>query len=144
MSGPSSDLEKKMEGGKVTILHIIIYIIQIFIYKDSFINLGHQYSMIYNLLQNIICMTLKQGNMVVLHNDNINNIHYKLGLNIDILFNHQESIHVVEYFEKHIKRPWIASLHFLGFTVRPVKSLHRFSILHQVVEILHKFGFLPK
>ncbi len=40
--------------------------------------------MIYNLSQNIICMTLKQGDMVVLHNDNINNIDYKLGLNIYI------------------------------------------------------------
>ncbi len=29
-------------------------------------------------------MTLKQGDMVVLHNDNINNIDYKLGLNIYI------------------------------------------------------------
>ncbi len=63
--------------------------------------------MIHNSLQNIIYMTLKQGNMVVLHNDKINNIHYKLGLNIYIyilLFTHLtvESIHVVEYFEKNI------------------------------------------
>ncbi len=40
--------------------------------------------MIHNSLQNIICMTVKQGDMVFLHNDNINNIHYKLGLNIYI------------------------------------------------------------
>ncbi len=29
-------------------------------------------------------MTLKQDSMVVLNNDNINNMHYKLGLNIYI------------------------------------------------------------
>ncbi len=40
--------------------------------------------MIHNSLQNIIYMTLKQGDMVVLHDDNINNIHYKLWLNIYI------------------------------------------------------------
>ncbi len=39
-------------------------------------------------------MTLKQDNMLFLHNDNINNIHYKLRLNLCIyllVFTHQWS-----------------------------------------------------
>ncbi len=40
--------------------------------------------MMHNALQNIICMTLKQGDIVILLTDNINNVHYKLELNIYI------------------------------------------------------------
>ncbi len=61
-------------------------------------------------------MILKQRDMVVLHDDNINNIHYKLGLNIYIgsyiiallisgtkkHYSSVKSIHVVEYFGKYI------------------------------------------
>ncbi len=63
--------------------------------------------MTHTLLQNIICKTLKQGDMIVLYSDSINNIHYKLGLNIyigiyNICYSSLEAINVVEYFYKHI------------------------------------------
>ncbi len=38
--------------------------------------------MMHNGLQTRIYMTLKEGDLVVLHNDNINHIYYKLELNI--------------------------------------------------------------
>ncbi len=47
------------------ITHVII--IEIFIYRDRFVNLGHQYYMIHNSLQNIIYKTLKPGGMIDLH-----------------------------------------------------------------------------
>ncbi len=64
--------------------------------------------MIHNSPQNILCTPLKQGDMIVVHNDNINNIHYKSGLNIYIgnytiwCYTSVDSIHVIEYFGQNI------------------------------------------
>ncbi len=44
----------------------------------------HWWSWSCDLYACITWMALKQSELVVLHNENINNIHYKLGLNIYI------------------------------------------------------------
>ncbi len=67
-------------------------------------------------------MTQKQGDMIVLHNDNINNIHYKLGYidSYTVVLFIRGDILVVEYNKKNITndetmnvlKSWIVNILF--------------------------------
>ncbi len=57
--------------------------------------------------------------------DNISNIPNVSGVSKTLLENLDNN---------NENRPWIAGLSFLGFCVRPVKSLYMFSILLEVVK----------